>query len=161
MSDFKWTDELVLMAIDLAHHNGYHKLKQRVTELFDEIKKQAQQGGGYKFASWITDHVKPKSGFINHIVDAVTEREKVYQKLQSSHTAELEKEEILAKHFGDPEFESSDYELKAMDEYAEQEALGFIHFTEFKMDDDDWLDDKGELKSMQEVYQMYLKSKLK
>lgn len=57
--EFKWTDELVLMAIDLAHHNGYHKLKQKVTELFDEIKNQAQ-GNGYRFASWIADHLKPK-----------------------------------------------------------------------------------------------------
>ena len=45
--------------------------------------------------------------------------------------------------------------LEAANEIAKQEALAFIHFTEFKMSDDDWLDEKGDLKSMQDVWKMY------
>ena len=57
---FVWTDELVLMAMDLAHHNGWHKFSQRVVELFDEIKKQAS-GSGYKYSDWINKHLSSKS----------------------------------------------------------------------------------------------------
>ena len=56
---FEWTDELVLVAIDLAHHNGYHKFKQRCVDVFDEVKEQAMKGG-YKYSQWIIDHVQSK-----------------------------------------------------------------------------------------------------
>lgn len=58
---FKWTDELVLVVADLAHHYGYHKFTdKRVVDLFDEVKKQAM-GSGYKYSKWITDHLSQKS----------------------------------------------------------------------------------------------------
>lgn len=58
-TSFQWTDELVLMIMDLAHHNGYHKFSQKCTELFDEVKKQVP-GSGYKFAGWIKNHLASK-----------------------------------------------------------------------------------------------------
>jgi hypothetical protein len=56
---FKWTDELVLLALDLAHHNGYHKFGQRCVEVFDEVKEQAMRSG-YKYPQWILDHIQSK-----------------------------------------------------------------------------------------------------
>lgn len=50
-----WTDELVLMIVDMAHHNGYHRHSQRCVELFDEVKKQAS-GAGYIIPDWIKEH---------------------------------------------------------------------------------------------------------
>lgn len=40
----------------------------------------------------------------------------------------MTKEEILKKHFGDDDFESSEYELKSMDEYAQQVAIEFAEW---------------------------------
>lgn len=59
MKDFKWTDELVLLAIDLAHHNGYHKFTQRCVDVFDEVKSQAMRSG-YIYPEWITEHIQSK-----------------------------------------------------------------------------------------------------
>lgn len=56
---FKWTDELVLIALDLAHHNGYHKFPQRCVDLFDEVKNQAMKGG-YQYPKWVTEHLESK-----------------------------------------------------------------------------------------------------
>lgn len=61
MEDFKWTDELVLLAMDYAHHNGYHKFPQRCVDVFDEVKNQAMNSGYHQYPKWITDHVQSKS----------------------------------------------------------------------------------------------------
>ena len=61
---FVWNEELVLLAIDMAHHNGWHKTKQRCVEVFDEVKKQAS-GNGYKYPQWIIDHLASKQSVPN------------------------------------------------------------------------------------------------
>ena len=82
----------------------------------------------------------------------------------------MTKEEILKKFFGDADFESSDYELEAMDFFAEQECVGFADWIDgcmySKVYDDkqeDYIEwtDGGEIiaKSTKELYQLYLKSK--
>ena len=55
--NFVWSDELVLLALDFAHHNGYHRFPQPCVEVFDEVKKQAMQSG-YIYPKWITDHIE-------------------------------------------------------------------------------------------------------
>ena len=44
-------------------------------------------------------------------------------------------------------------------EYAKQEALSFQHFIEFKMTDDDWMNTDDTLKTLGDVWEMYIKPK--
>ena len=48
---------------------------------------------------------------------------------------------------------------KEMEDYAKQEALAFQHFIEFKMTDEEWMNDDDTLKSLDDVWEMYIKSK--
>jgi len=59
--EFVWTDELVLLLADLAHHKGWHKFNDiKIVDLFDQVKKQAK-GAGYQYPQWVYDHLSKKS----------------------------------------------------------------------------------------------------
>jgi len=79
---FQWTDELVLMIVDLAHHNGYHRFNQKCVDLFDEVKKQAM-GSGYQISGWVKNHLSKQSSHPSTPQEKKSE-EKLWEEMQKN-----------------------------------------------------------------------------